>query len=463
MPSFSFLHSRALAAAALISLLAAAPGVASAADVPANVATDVARTPAGTSTAAAPLSKPRLAVRAGRLVDVEAGRVLNDQVILIEGERIVSVGPAATAVIPAGVPVIDLSGATVLPGLIDVHTHLTANPREHGYQGLGTSNVRQAIYGVRAARDTLNAGFTTVRNVGASGFGDVALRDGINDGDLPGPRMQVSAYPLGIKGGHCDNNLLPPEYNDTSTGVADGPWAARGKVREMVKFGADLIKICATGGVLSKGDEAGAQQYTLEEMQAIVDEAHKLGRKVAAHAHGTSGIRDAILAGVDSVEHASLIDADGIRLAKQKGTYLVMDIYDDDYILAEGEKAGFLPESLEKERKIGQLQRDNFRLAHQGGDRMAFGTDAGVYPHGDNAKQFYYMVRYGMTPMQAIQAATINGAELMGWKDRVGSIKAGKFADIIAVDRDVLGDITALTSVKFVMKGGQVVRGTVMQ
>ncbi len=456
MPPFFVINhsSRPLHCALTLALLSAlAAPQASAADNTANAVNTA-------TTAMTAPGKSRIAVRAGRLIDVEAGRILTDQVILIEAERIIAVGPAASTPIPEGVRIIDLSASTVLPGLIDVHTHLTSNPREHGYQGLGTSNVRQAIYGVRAARDTLNAGFTTVRNVGASGYGDVALRDGINDGDLPGPRMQVSAYALGIKGGHCDNNLLPPEYNDVGTGVADGPWAARGKVREMAKFGADLIKICATGGVLSKGDEAGAQQYTLEEMQAIVDEAHKLGRKVAAHAHGTSGIRDAILAGVDSVEHASLIDAEGIRLAKQKGTYLVMDIYDDDYILAEGEKAGFLPESLEKERKIGQLQRDNFRIALQGGDRMAFGTDAGVFPHGDNAKQFYYMVRYGMTPMQAIQSATINGADLMGWKDRVGSIRAGKFADLIAVDKDVIADITVLTHVQFVMKGGQVVRGT---
>jgi len=403
-------------------------------------------------------AEPIVAVKAGRLVDVESGKVLVKQVLLVQGDRIQASGNEGSITIPAGARIIDLSNSTVLPGLIDAHTHLTGDPRQHGYASLAISDVRAALYGVRAARLTLMAGFTTVRNVGASGFGDVALRDGINDGDFIGPRMQVSAYPLGITGGHCDNNLLPPEYKDVSPGVADGPWAARHKVREMVKYGADVIKICASGGVLSKGDAAGAQQYTLEEMQAIADEAHKLGRKVAAHAHGTSSIRDAIKAGIDSIEHASLIDEEGIALAKAHGTFLVMDIYNDDYILAEGEKVGFLPESLEKERQIGQLQRDNFAKAFKGGATMAFGTDAGVYPHGDNAKQFFYMVKYGMTPMQAIQAATINAAKLMGWQDRVGSLRPGHYADLIAVAKDPLADVTALTKVDFVMKGGEVVK-----
>jgi imidazolonepropionase-like amidohydrolase len=404
-----------------------------------------------------------VAIRAGKLVDVVAGKVLNDQTILVSKDRITAVGPAGSVTVPPGARTIDLSGATVLPGLVDAHVHLTGDPNLHGYRSLGVSDIRAALYGAHAAKTTLEAGFTTVRNVGASGFGDVALRDAINEGELEGPRMRVAGYAIGIKGGHCDNNLLPADFHYTENGVADGPWQARAKVREMAKYGADTIKVCASGGVLSKGDEAGAQQLTLEEMKAIVEEAHKLGRRVAAHAHGASSIRDAILAGVDSVEHASLIDDEGIRLAREKGTYIVMDIYNDDFILQEGARAGMLPESLEKEKIVGQLQRDNFRKAFRAGVRMAFGTDAGVYPHGDNARQFFYMVKYGMTPMQAIQAATINGADLLGWKDRIGSVTPGKYADLIAVSGDPLADPAELTRVKFVMKGGAVVKAIAQQ
>ena len=397
-------------------------------------------------------------VLAGKLLDVRAGHLLTDQVIVIRGERIERVIPASEAALPHGANVIDLSGATVLPGLIDAHDHITGDHRFHGYRALSISVPRQTLYGVLGARKTLAAGFTTVRNVGASGYADVALRDAINDGEILGPRMLVSGPALGITGGHCDNNLLPAEYNHRAQGVADGPWAARAKVREIIKYGADLIKFCATGGVLSKGDDVGVLQYTLEEMQAIVAEAHKLGRKVAAHAHGAEGIKTAILAGVDSIEHASLIDDEGIRLARERGTFLVMDIYNDTFILEHGAAVGILPESLEKERQIGQAQRDNFRRAHQAGVRIAFGTDGAVYPHGDNAKQFAYMVEYGMTPLEAIQAATIHAAELLGWADRVGALEPGKFADLIAVEGDPLADVTLLERVRLVMKGGKVAR-----
>jgi len=268
--------------------------------------------------------------------------------------------------------------------------------------------------------------------------------------------MFVSGPALGITGGHCDNNLLAPEFHYTDSGVADGPWAVRAKVREVVKYGADLIKICASGGVMSKGDQPGTPQYTLEEMQAIADEAHKLGRKVAAHAHGTQSIKDAIRAGIDSIEHASLIDDEGIQLAKQRGTFLVFDIYNDDFILQQGAKYGMLPESIEKERNLGKLQRENFRRALLGEAKMAFGTDAGVYPHGDNARQFAIMVEYGMKPLDAIRAATSGAAELLGRSKDLGVISKGAFADVIAVEGDPRADVKLLENVRFVMKGGTV-------
>ncbi len=395
-------------------------------------------------------------IKAGQLIDVIGGKTRSSQIIVVQGDKIVRVADAADVQISADAPLIDLSGHTVLPGLIDMHDHLTGDHRFHGYRELGISVPRETLYGVLNARKTLNAGFTTVRNVGANGYSDVALRDAINDGEIAGPRLRVSGPALGITGGHCDNNLLPPDYHDEGEGVADGPWAVRAKVREIIKYGADVIKFCATGGVLSKGDSVGGQQYTLEEMQALVDEAHQHERKVAAHAHGAEGIKTAIIAGVDSIEHSSLIDDDGIQLAKEHGTFLVMDIYNDTFILQHGAEVGMLPESLEKERQIGQLQRNNFRKAFQAGVRMAFGSDGGVYPHGDNGKQFRYMVEYGMTPMQAIQAATVHAAELIGWPDAVGAIEAGRFADIIAVAGNPLDDVSLLEDIRFVMKGGKV-------
>jgi imidazolonepropionase-like amidohydrolase len=399
------------------------------------------------------------AVHCGKLLDVRSGKMLTDQIVQFDASGIItSLGAASSTKLPPGVTPVDLSNATCLPGLIDVHTHLTFDPSDSGYAGLGISIPRETITGVKNARLTLRAGFTTVRNVAASGYTDVALRDGIDAGEIEGPRMRVSGPPLSITGGHCDNNLLPSEFHYKAEGVADGPWTARAKVREIAKYGADVIKVCASGGVLSKGDQPGTPQFTFEELQAIAEEAHKLGRKVAAHAHGTQSIKDSIRAGIDSIEHSSLIDDEGIALAKEHGTYLVFDIYNDDYILQEGAKAGMLPESIEKEKKIGRLQRDNFRHAFQSGTKMAFGTDAGVYPHGDNARQFGKMVEWGMKPLDAIQAATINAADLIGWPDKIGALEAGHYADLIAVNGDPTSDVRVLESVRFVMKGGTVIR-----
>lgn len=393
-------------------------------------------------------------IKAGRFIDVLSGDVLTDQTIIVEDNRITQVG--GDVAVPDGAVVIDLSDATVMPGLIDAHVHLVGVDI-WGYDAFSVSWARETITGVLNAKKTLMAGFTTVRNVGAPNYGDMALRDAIKDGDVPGPRMQVAGPSLGITGGHCDYNMLPPRYKDVAQGIADGPWAVRAKVRENIKYGADLIKFCATGGVFSKGTKVGAQQYTFEEMKAIVDEAHMAGRKVAAHAHGTEGIKTAIRAGVDSIEHASFLDDEALELAKEMGTTFSMDIYNDDFILSIGESYGMTEESLDKERQVGLAQRQNFQKAVKFGAKIAYGTDAGVYPHGDNGKQMAKMVEWGMTPMQAIQTATIKTATLMGMENEVGALSGGYFADIIAIKGgDPLQDQKLFEEISFIMKDGKV-------
>lgn len=403
---------------------------------------------------AGPASKT-VVIRAGRLLDVKTGKTLSNQSIFIQGDKIMSVGADAT--VPAGAEVIDLANATVLPGLIDAHTHITMTTN-FGYSRLAISVPREALNGARNARVTLEAGFTTVRNVGASGFTDVALRDAINAGDVPGPRMLVSGPPLSITGGHCDDNLLPFEWHIQSEGVADGIEAVQHKTREIIKYGADLIKICATGGVLSHGDNPQASQYTLEEMKAIVADAHRLGRKVAAHAHGAQGILWASEAGVDSIEHGSYIDDAAIAEMKKNGTYLVPTLYLMDWFFENAEKIGTPAELIAKGHEVMPAARKNVARAFAAGVKVGFGTDAAVYPHGLNAHEFAVMVKLGMTPLAAIQAATVNDADLLGWSDKVGTIEPGKWADIVAVDGDPLTDVTTLERVKFVMKGGEVVK-----
>lgn len=401
---------------------------------------------------------PVVVVRAGHVLDVRTGKTATNQMLVIEGGKISSVGPSATFKLPAGSTVIDLPNATLLPGLIDAHTHLTDNPTDLGYSGLGISVPRAALIGAHNAKVTLEAGFTTVRNVGAEGYSDVALRDAINDGDVPGPRMLVSGPPLGITGGHCDNDLLPYEYHATADGVADGVEAVQHKVREVIKYGADVIKICATGGVLSKGDDPNAAQYSLEEMKAIVADAHRLGRKVAAHAHGAQGVILASEAGVDSIEHGHLMNDEAVATLKKNGTYLVPTLYLMDWQRENAAKTN-MPDFMRKKMEmVSALGQDNVKKAFAAGVKVGFGTDAAVYPHGLNAHEFAVYVRLGLTPLQAIQTATINDADLIGWSDKVGTLEPGKWADVIAVDGDPLQDVTVLQHVKFVMKGGNVVK-----
>jgi len=401
---------------------------------------------------------PVVAAKAGRVLDVRTGRYLEHQLIWIENGRVMQVGAETELAsrVPKDARIVDLSRYTVLPGLIDAHTHLTCSPFFGAYRALAVSVPREALRSARNARVTLLAGFTTVRNVAANGYSDIALRDAINDAEVPGPRIDASGPAIGITGGHCDSNLLAPEFHFFSEGVANGVPAVMAKVRENVKYGADVIKFCATGGVLSKGDSPDLEQFSPEEMQALIREAHRLGRKVAAHAHGAQGIKDAILAGVDSIEHGSFINEEDIQLMKAHGTYLVPTLYLSDWFMEHYREMGLTEDMVAKAKFVMPAARENVARAFRGGVKVAFGTDAAVYPHGLNAHEFAVMVKLGLTPLSAIQAATINAADLLGWSDRVGSLEPGHFADFIAVDGDPLEDVTVLEHVKVVVKGGDV-------
>ena len=397
-----------------------------------------------------------IVITADAMIDVVDGKRIEKPVIVVRDDRIVAVGKAGKISLPEGAEHIALDGMTIMPGFMDMHVHLVSSAEGDYVDEIGYSVPRSTVVGVQSAERELMAGFTTVRDVGDAGYAGVALRDGIAAGEIVGPRVFASGPSMGITGGHCDNNLFPPEMHYRSAGVADGPWEARRLVREHFKYGADLIKICATGGVFSKGDAVGEWQYTLEEMKAIVDEAHRRGFTVAAHAHGADGIKAAIVAGIDSIEHASLADDEAVALAKQFGAVFSMDIYNTDYTQETGKARGIPEENLQKDRDIAQDQRDNFRRAVKGGVTMVFGSDAGVYPHGLNAKQFAIMVEYGMTPMQAIQAATVNSAKLLKQENDLGALRDGYLADIIAVKGNPLDDIHTTENVSFVMKNGVV-------
>lgn len=394
---------------------------------------------------------------ADRMIDPASGRVTENPALIIEDGVITASGAQSTLAAPASAVRVAVSGS-ILPGLIDMHTHLLGAPdKARGYSSLALPSERRVVWGVVHAERTLMAGFTTVRNVGSDGYEALSLRDAINDGEIPGPRIFAAGPPIGIIGGHCsDDNLLPPKFEQRGEGVATGPWEMRAKVRQNIKYGVDLIKTCSTGGVFSKGTLLGAPQSTVEELRAIVDEAHMRGLKVASHAHGAQGIKNAIEAGVDTIEHASYLDDEAIRMAKRNGVYFSMDIYNTEYTLAEGEKNGVLQESLDKERQVGGVQRESFRKAVRAGAKVIFGSDAAIYPHGDNANQFSRMVQFGMTPLQAIQAATSLAAEALGKNGELGCLNAGCAADIIAVERDPLTDVSALETVNFVMKAGEI-------
>ncbi|HEX2812875.1 MAG TPA: amidohydrolase family protein [Sphingopyxis sp.] len=398
-------------------------------------------------------------ITAARYLDVQSGKMVEHPAIFVGADgRIASIADARTVRWGAGVKHIDLGERTLLPGLIDMHVHLTSLAEVGGYQGLRYTDSFWTVMGVVNAKKTLDAGFTTVRNVGSADFGDVGLKQAIEGGYVQGPRIIPAGYAIGATGGHCDEGGLPPSMDHKGPSVVDSPQEARAKVRWLHKYGARVIKICATGGVFSLGDSVGAQQLSFDEMKAIADEAHMLGLKVAAHAHGDDGIKTAILAGIDTIEHCSLASDEAIKLAIAHNTWFDMDIYNDDYILATGTANGTEQESLDKEKAIGLAQRQTFQRAVKAGVHMIFGTDAGVYPHGDNGRQFAKMVEWGMTPLQAIRAATLNGAEALSMTGDVGTIAVGRYADLIAIDGDPLADVRQLEHVDAVVKGGVLVK-----
>lgn len=408
--------------------------------------------------AAMPAHAETVVITADRMVDVLAGKVIEQPVIIATDGRIVSVGRQGSVTLPEKAKRIDLAGKTILPGLIDMHVHLEANPKYGGYTNLQFTDQFWTVQGVGNARAMLDAGFTTVRNLGTFDYADVAYKQAIEEGLMIGPRIVPAAYAIGATGSHCDSTYLPPSYKSKSPGVGDGPQEVRQRVREQRKYGAEVIKICATGGVFSRNTEPGQQQMAEEELRAIADEAHLWGLKVAAHAHGAAGIKAAIRSGIDTIEHASLIDDEGIKLARERGAWLSMDIFNTEYTQAEGKNNGVLEDNLRKDREVAQIQRDNFRKAHAAGVKMVFGSDAGVMPHSTAGGQFRYMVEYGMTPMEAIQAATRNAAQALGREKDVGAIAVGRYADIIAVDGDPLANVRQLEQVATVIKGGEVVK-----
>ncbi|WP_328799404.1 Xaa-Pro dipeptidase [Sandaracinobacteroides hominis] len=406
---------------------------------------------------AAPVSAETVFITADRMVDVLTGRMVDAPAIVVTEGRIVSVGRQGSVAVPEGAKRIDLAGLTLVPGFIDMHVHLTSDPKMQPMDALLKTDNYWVLVGAQNAGKMLATGITTVRNVGSSGFDDVAIKQAIEDGRLQGSRIVPATYALGATGGHCDETFFPPSFEAKSPGVADGVDALRAKVREVRKYGAEVIKVCATGGVFSRNTEPGQQQLREEELKAIADEAHMWGVKVAAHAHGASGIKAAIRAGIDTIEHASLIDDEGIKLAKERGAYLSMDIYNTDYTQSEGKKNGVLEDNLRKDREVADVQREGFRKANAAGVKMVFGTDAGVMPHELAVNQFGTMARYGMSPLQVLRAATSTAAEALGREKDVGAIAPGRYADIVAVAGDPLASVEPLMAAKVVVKGGEVV------